>query len=392
VSGPLDGVRVVDLSTVVMGPWTTHILAGYGADVVKVEPLEGDVMRNAGVARNPGMGSLFLFMNRGKRSVALDLKRPDARDALLRVCASADVFVHNIRPAAMARLGLGYEDVAGTSPRIVYVSLVGYGQNGPYAAKPAYDDLVQGISGMASLFHAVDGGEPRYVPALVADRVTGVNAAHAILAALFHRERTGIGQSIEVPMFETMAELVLSDHLGGHIFEPPAGDFGYNRVLTPNRRPFRTADGYVCILLYTERQWQRFFDVVGERARFEADPRLCDPAVRRLDYDNAYGAVAALVETRATQFWLASLGAADIPVVPLYDVADLPGDPHLLESGFWHDEEHPTEGRLRSTRTPARWSACENRFERPAPRLGEHTREVLREAGLTADSIDALAR
>ncbi len=388
--GPLAGIRVLDLSTVVMGPWATHLLAGYGADVIKVEPPEGDVMRHGGVARHAGMGSLFLFMHRGKRSIALDLKQPAARAALLRLCAGADVLLHNIRPAAMQRLGLGYAEVAAANPRLIYVSLVGFDQRGPYAARPAYDDLVQGISGLAGIFERVAGGEPRYVPVLMADRITGMNAVHAVLAALLGRERSGVGQALEVPMFETMAELVLSDHLGGEIFEPAAGPIGYDRILTPNRRPFRTADGYVCLLLYTEKQWTRFFDVVGERARYEADPRLCDPAVRRKHYDEAYGIVAEIVAGRSTAHWLAALEAADIPVGALSGVEDLIADPHLAASGFWLAAEHPTEGPLRVVRRPARGTAWPDDERGPAPALNQHGAAILREAGYDEAAIAAI--
>jgi crotonobetainyl-CoA:carnitine CoA-transferase CaiB-like acyl-CoA transferase len=372
-----------------MGPWATYILAGYGADVVKVESPDGDVMRYAGASRHHGMGSLFMFMNRGKRSIALDLKRPEARDALLRVCARADVFVTNVRPAAMRRLGLGYEDVAAVNARMVYVDLVGYGQAGPYAVKPAYDDLIQGISGLAATFRRVGDGEPRFVPALIADRITGMNAVHAVIAALFLRERTGVGQHVEVPMFETMAELVLSDHMGGHLFDPPAGDFGYNRALTPNRRPLRTLDGYVCVLLYTEKHWERFFEIVGQQDRYAGDPRLSDPDVRRREYDAAYGVVAEIVATRSSAEWLAALAAADIPVVPLEDVADLLEDEHLRATGFFTAEAHPSEGTLRSVRRPLRFGGAPATELRHAPRLGEHGDEVLREAGLDDAAVRA---
>lgn len=387
---PLAGIRIVDLSTVVMGPWATHLLAGYGADVIKVEPPDGDVMRYAGPSRHRGMGPLFMFMNRGKRSIVLDLKRAPARAALLRVCETADVLITNVRPAAMQRLGLGYEDVRAVNPRIVYTDLVGYGQDGPYAARPAYDDLIQGISGLAAIFARV-GGEPRFVPALIADRITGMNAAHAVIAALFARERSGEGQHVEVPMFETLAELVLSDHLAGHLFEPPAGDLGYNRALAPNRRPMRTLDGYICLLVYTEKHWRRFFAIVGREEQFTADPRLWDPDVRRREYDAVYGIVAEIIATRTSAEWLGALTAADIPVVPLMDVADLLEDEHLRAT-FFGVEEHPSEGTLRTVRRPTRLSAGETPALRHAPQLNEHGAEILREAGLDEAAIaDALS-
>ena len=389
---PLEGVRVLDLTSVIMGPWATYLLAGYGADVVKIEAADGDVMRYAGPSRHVGMGPLFLFMNRGKRSVVLDLKRDVARDAMLRLCETADVLVTNVRPAAMRRLGLGYQDVARVNGRLVYVDLIGYGQNGPYAERPAYDDLMQGLSGLASLFQWVDGGPPRFVPALVADRITGMNAVHAVLAALLLRERTGMGTHVEMPMFETMAELVLSDHLGGHVFEPAVGEFGYNRVLTPNRRPFRTVDGYVCLLLYTERHWERFFGIVGREEEFRADPRLSNPVVRRREYDAAYGVVAEIVGTRTSREWLEALRAADIPVVPLMDVGDLLWDEHLGATGFFAREEHPTEGSIRVVRRAGRIGGMGEGVMRHAPRLGEHTAEVLREAGFDDAAIGEIAR
>lgn len=383
---PLAGIRVLDLTTVIMGPWATYLLAGYGADVVKIEPPEGDIMRYAGPARHRGMGPLFLFMNRGKRSIALDLKRPAARDALLRLCETADVLVSNVRPAAMQRLGLGYEDVRARNPSIVYASLVGYAQDGPYAAKPAYDDLIQGISGLAGTFERV-GGDPRFVPMLVADRITGMSAVHAIIAALFARERGAGGQLVEIPMFETMAELVLSDHLGGHLFEPPTGDFGYNRALAPNRRPFRTRDGYVCVLLYTEKQWRTFFEVVDQAERYGSDPRLSDADTRRLDYDLAYGIVAEIIATRTSAEWLATLDLADIPVAPVSDLPDLLVNEQLSNGSFFTRDEHPTEGALRTVRRPAKMSVSASPVLRPAPRLGEHNGEVLRDAGFADAAI-----
>ncbi|MDB5040024.1 MAG: CoA transferase [Candidatus Eremiobacteraeota bacterium] len=388
--GPLDGVRVLDLSSVVAGPWATHVLAGFGADVIKVEPPDGDIMRYAPPARHRGMGAEFVQMNGSKRSVALDLKRDADRGALLALCAHADVLVHNVRPAAMRRLRLDYDDVAAANPAIVYVSIVGFDQSGPYAARPAYDDLIQGASGLASLFPAAGGGEPRYVPSLIVDRISGLSAVNAILAALVERGRSGIGQALEVPMFETMAELVLADHLGGHTFEPPAGPFGYSRVLTPYRRPYRTSDGYVCVLLYNERHWERFFTAAGRFAEYAADPKLSDDTLRRQDYDYAYGLVAEILATRTSAEWLALLETNDIPVMPLNDIPSLVDDPQLTATAFFTTTEHPTEGTLRTMRTPTRWSRSPQTTPSPAPRLGEHTADVLRAAGVDEAQIAAI--
>jgi crotonobetainyl-CoA:carnitine CoA-transferase CaiB-like acyl-CoA transferase len=387
--GPLAGIRVVDLSSVVMGPWATHVLAEYGADVILVEPPAGDIMRRAGAARHPGMGASFMHGARNKRSVVLDLKQDAARDALLALAATADVFVHNIRGAAMERLRLAYADVARANPRIVYASLVGYGRGGPYSARPTYDDLIQGASGLAATF-AMAGDEPRYVPMLVVDRTAGIAAAGAILAALVERGRTGAGQSLEVPLFETMVELVLADHLGGASFVPPEGAAGYARILAENRRPYRTTDGYVCVLLYNEAHWERFFTSSGEGEAYAADPLLHDREVRAARYDDAYGEVARVLATRSSAHWLAALAALDIPVMPLHDIATLERDPHLVATGFFAETTHPTEGRLQTLGTPVSFGAHPPPPRGPAPRLGEHSREILREAGLDDAQIDAL--
>jgi crotonobetainyl-CoA:carnitine CoA-transferase CaiB-like acyl-CoA transferase len=249
---PLEGLRIVDLTSMVLGPYATQILADYGADVIKVEPPQGDLMRKGGAAKSADMGALYLQLNRNKRSVVLDLKRPPARAALLRLCERADVLVHNTRLPAMRRLQLTDDDVRKVNPRLVYVSLIGYGDNGPYAGKPAYDDLIQGICALPATAARAGGQEPRYVPLTLTDRIVGINAVHAVLAAVLHRDRTGEGQSVELPMFETMAQLVLGDHLGGRSFEPPIGEPGYARLMTANRRPYATRDGYVCALIYTD--------------------------------------------------------------------------------------------------------------------------------------------
>ncbi len=386
---PLDGIRVVDLTSVLMGPAATQVLADYGADVVKVEPPGGDIMRHAGHMRNPGMGPVYLHANRNKRSIVIDLKKPEGRDTLLALAATADMFVHNVRPAAMERLGLGYAAFSAINKRLIYLALVGFDQHGPYAPFPAMDDVIQGASGISGL-HAQYCGEPLYVPMVMVDRYCAINAAQVALAALFMRERTGQGQSIEVPMFESMVQAVLGDHMGGETFEPPAGPMGYARLLTPHRKPFKTRDGYIALIVYTDAQWQAFFEVVGEPDRFKSDPRFTTAAARAQNHDHAYAMLADLLATRTTTEWIALLRERDIPCMPMHDLNGVLHDPHLQAVDFFEALEHPSEGRVRAMRVSSRWSDADLSIYRHAPRAGEQSVEVLREAGFGRDRIDRL--
>ena len=389
MAGPLEGVRILDLTTVVMGPYATQILADLGADVVKVEPPEGDVMRHAWPFRHPGMGHIFLNANRNKRSVVLDLKSPAGREAVLALAKRADVLVYNIRPQAMGRLKLSYEDVRAANPGIIYVGCFGYSQRGPYAAKAAYDDLIQGAAGIPWLLHKQGAAEPRYAPIIVADRSVGQQVASAVSAALYYREKTGKGQRVDVPMFEHLLQIVLGEHLGGYTFDPQEGEPGYARMLAPDRRPYQTKDGYVCVLIYNDKQWRAFFDVIGQPEKFK-DPKFSNQEVRSKHYPEAYAFVAEELKKRTTAQWLEALERADIPVQRMNSLADIVADPHLAATGFFATVEHPSEGRLRSMAVPSEWSASPPRYRRHAPRLGEHTREVLGEAGLSRGEIDAL--
>jgi crotonobetainyl-CoA:carnitine CoA-transferase CaiB-like acyl-CoA transferase len=389
MSGPLDGVRVLDLTTVVMGPYATQILADFGADVIKLEPPGGDVMRYAWPYRNPGMGHIFLNANRNKRSIVLDLKQDSARQACLALAKRADVLVYNIRPQAMARLKLSYEEVRQENPRIVYVGCFGYSQRGPYAAKAAYDDLIQGAAGIPWLLHQQGAETARYAPIIVADRSVGQQVASAVSAALYHREKTGKGQRVDVPMFEHLLQIVLGEHLGGYTFEPRHGEAGYARMLAPDRRPYPTKDGHVCALIYNDKQWRAFFDVIGQPEKFN-DPRFSNQEIRSKHYTEAYAFVAEQMKRRTTAEWIAALEGADIPVQRMNSIDDIVADPHLQAIGYWRSVDHPSEGRLRSMATPSEWSESQPQYRRHAPRLGEHTREVLAEAGLSVQAIDAL--
>ena len=376
----------------IAGPYAAQILADYGADVIKIEPPEGDLMRKAvGAARSADMGPLYLQLNRNKRSVVLDLKQLSARKALLHLCERADVFVTNTRPAAMRRLKLADDDVRKVNPRLVYVSLMGYGENGPYAGKPAYDDLIQGICALPVMVARAGGGhEPRYVPLTLVDRIVGINAAHVILAAVLRRDRTGEGQSVELPMFETMAQFVLGDHLGGRSFDPPIGEAGNPRLMSQTRRPYATRDGHVCALIYTDKHWKAFFEGLGRLDQYAANPHLADSASRRRHYNEVYGIVADILRTLTTAEALALFERCDIPCAPMNDLDALIDDPHLASVEFFQTKAHPTEGRIRYTGIPSRWNGTALKITRHAPRLGEHSLAILKEAGIPADDIDAL--
>jgi crotonobetainyl-CoA:carnitine CoA-transferase CaiB-like acyl-CoA transferase len=386
--GPLAGIRVLDLTTVVLGPLATQILGDLGAEVIKVEAPEGDIMRYAGPARHREMGHVFLNLNRNKRSLVLDLKRPEAAPILLRLAARSDVLMHNMRPRAMARLGFAWERLQEVNPRLVYCSAQGYGQNGPLADRPAFDDIIQGGCGLVSLEMAT-GADARFVPTLIGDKTVGLTMVYAVMAALLQRAHTGRGQAIEVPMLETMTAFVMAEHMGGLTFDPPIGPPGYARMLAPDRRPHRTADGHVCILPYTDRHWRDFFRIAG-RPELVEDPRLADAQTRSRHVAELYALVAQCVRDRPSGYWLDRLKAADIPCGPVNPLAELPADMQLAAVDFFPLTEHPTEGRIRLVRPPVRFGDADCALRHPAPRLGEHSRAILREAGLPEPEIDDL--
>jgi crotonobetainyl-CoA:carnitine CoA-transferase CaiB-like acyl-CoA transferase len=389
--GPLQGIKVVDMTTVLMGPYATQMLGDYGADVIKVETLEGDVTRLIGPTRHPGMGPVFLNTNRSKRSICLDLKKPAGREAVLRLIKSADVLVYNVRPQAMARLNLGYEAVAEINPRLIYAGVFGFGQDGTYAAKPAYDDLIQGATGLPALMAQTGDGVPRYVPNALVDRIVGLTAVGAICASLVNRERTGRGQRVDIPMFETMAGFVMGDHMGGLTYEPPLDGGGYARHLSRDRRPYKTSDGYLSVIVYNDKQWESFFKATG-REDLRSDPRFASFAGRAVNIDFVYGELARIFETRSTAEWIELLNKADVPVMPMHDLQGVLNDEHLVATGFFPVVEHPTEGQIRSMKVSASWSETTAEPVRLAPRLNEHGAEILREAGFSPEDIESMIR
>ena len=386
--GPLAGIKVLDLTTVVLGPLATQILGDLGAEVIKVESPEGDIMRYAGPARHREMGHVFLNLNRNKRSLVLDLKRPEAAPVFLALAAQSDVLMHNMRPQAMARLGFAWERLQAVNPRLVYCSAQGYGQNGPLADRPAFDDIIQGGCGLVSLEMAT-GGDARFVPTLIGDKTVGLTMVYAVMAALLQRARTGLGQAVEVPMLETMTAFVMAEHMGGLTFDPPIGPPGYARMLAPDRRPHRTADGHICILPYTDRHWRDFFRIAG-RPELADDPRLADAPTRSRHVAELYALVAQCVRDRPSAYWLERLEAADIPCGPVNPLTELPADAQLAAVDFFPQAEHPSEGSIRMTRPPVRFGEADCALRHPAPRLGEHSRAILREAGFAEPEIDDL--
>jgi crotonobetainyl-CoA:carnitine CoA-transferase CaiB-like acyl-CoA transferase len=387
--GPLAGVRVIDLTSVVMGPFATQILGDMGADVIKVEPPAGDNMRWVGPMRNPGMGHIHMHLNRNKRSLVLDLKTPRGLEAVKRLLATSDVLVYNVRPQAMARLGLSYEAVSTINPKLVYVGAYGFSEKGAYAGRPAYDDLIQGAAGIPSLTLEQGGDVPRYAPVTLGDRSVGLQTAIAVTGALFHAARTGKGQAVEVTMFESLSQFVLGDHMGGRTFDPPLGAPGYARLIAPHRRPYATKDGYLCVLIYNDKHWNNFFDAVG-RADLKSDPRFCDHTSRAENIRAVYEFVSDIMATRNTAEWRTLLERADIPNTPMHTMDSLIDDPHLNAAGFFPIYDHPSEGKVRTTAPVGEWGVTPLSIRRLAPRLGEHSREVLSEAGYSLDEINRM--
>lgn len=388
-TGPLAGVRIVDLTTIILGPYATQILGDMGADVIKVEsPGAGDLMRHMGPGRNAGMSGIHLNINRNKRSLVLDLKQSPAQEILRRLIRTADVFFHNMRPQAIAKLGFDYAAVAAEKADIIYCGAYGYAADGPYAARPAYDDLIQGITGLAAL-GAVGGSAPRYAPTVLSDKLVGLMAGQAILAALYHRSQSGEGQQIEVPMFETVASFLLTEHICGRAFDPPIADAGNARVLSENRKPAKASDGYICILPYTDANWAAFFEIAG-RTELASDPRFAKYAERMKNINELYALMGEAVAEKTVAEWSEACEKAQIPWSPVHTMDDLFEDEHLDAVSFFHHARHPSEGDTILTSPPAKFSATPSSIHRHAPHAGEHGVEVLKEIGISDERIREL--
>jgi crotonobetainyl-CoA:carnitine CoA-transferase CaiB-like acyl-CoA transferase len=385
MAGALKGIKVLDLTSVGFGPYACQILGDYGAEIIKIESPGGDITRGIGPFRNNGMGHFFLNENRNKLSIVLDLKTAAAKKIFFRLVKSADVVMTSIRPAAMERLGLGFEDCNKVNEKLIYVALVGFGQSGPYAKRPAYDDIIQGVSGMASM-QGGRNGNPTFVNASICDKICSQIAAHATLAALYSRTNDGIGQLVEVPMFESMVGFNLVEHQSGMTFDPPIGARGYERSMAKHRKPYATLDGFVCALPYTTKHWQTFFSIM-KREDLVNDPRVVDAKLRSEKIAELYELVSELVKDWTTRDLLEALNIGDIPHGEATELDNLENDHHLTDIDFFRLVDHPSEGRIKLTSPPINFSETPATINRLPPLLGEHNEEVLKEIGYTNEEI-----
>lgn len=388
-NGPLSGITVLDMTSVVMGPFCTLLLASLGANVIKLETPDGDVNRDLGPRREAGLSGTFIYLNHNKKSIAVDLSRPEGTDILWDLVESCDVLVHSIRPGGLDRMGLDYAKAYARNPGIVFCNLFGFGRDGRYFGKPAYDDTIQALSGLAML-QAEMHGEPAYVTSVFGDKIAGISAAYAIMAALFRRERDGLGQEIDVPMFEVLAHCLLAEHASGHVFRPSLGPPVYRRPVSKHRKPFRTTDGYISVIVYTQKQFTTFFSLAG-RTEIVGDPRFCTFERRTHNSEAYYQLLGEILATRSCAEWEKMLGDADIPCAGLNSTASLYEDPHLADVDFFREIDDPS-GKLMLPSFPIAFSRTSARPPAQAPRLGEQGEEILKLLGYNSEDISYLQR
>ena len=376
-------------STIVVGPICTRTLADYGAEVIKVEAPGGDLLRTmAEGSRNPGMSGKFINFNRNKRSIGLDIKKPEGLEAMRRLIDKADVFVSNVRPDALTRAGLDYATLSKTNPRLIVCSILAFGRGGRYYGRPAYDPVIQSLSGVAGTI-ARATGEPRFVPMVMTDHTSGLIAAQAIGFALYRREKTGKGEAIDVPMLENMASFVSSEHMGAMTFDPPVGPSGDGRLLSPNYKPVPTKDGYVTVRPNTNVQAFAFFDAIG-KPELKTDPRFNSAAARTRNAAAYFEVQTTSLGHKTTDEWVELFDKLDVPAARYNTIDELLTDPHLTDVGFFKEEQHPSEGKIKRTRLANTFSGGARSNETPAPLMGQHTREILKEAGFSPAEIDAM--
>lgn len=376
---PLEGVRVLEIASMIFGPLAGQYLGDMGAEVIKLEPPEGDLTRSIGPRRSALMGAFFMSSNRNKRSIVVDLKRPEGQEILQKLMATTDVLLHSLRTPAANKLGLDYKTLAAKNPALVYCHVSGYADEGLYGGRPAYDDIIQAASGLAKM-QTIIAGQPRYIPTIIADKISGLHAAWGIALALLHKFRTGEGQQVDVPMFETMTAFNMFEHQWGHVFRPPLAGMGYQPVSTASRRPYRTKDGFIALLPYSDFHWRQFFKLAGEPQIMD-DPRFSTFAARQKHFRDVWDEIERQAARKTSAEWLELLGNDDIPFSLVNDIEDLPSDPHLESVGFWKRMEHATEGMLLMPSPAVYMSATPAEITRLPPNLGQDGADILRECG-----------